>query len=118
MLPATRKKSHPTLKEVEELFCRWRQVKKHRQPIPEALWKAATSLSAWYSINEISKRLHLSYSELKAHTVSAVESIPAFVELPALCATECTIEMEKPSGERVRVRGACSITELVREFFR
>jgi hypothetical protein len=42
-----------------------------------------------------------------------------FIELdPVTAATECTSEMEKPTGERMRARGACSVTELAKEFLR
>jgi hypothetical protein len=123
MVPAKRRNVQPTLKEVQELFDRWRKGKRGRDPIPQPLWKAAISLSTRHSINTISKHLHLSYNDLKAHAVHAGSAPagpnpPAFIELAALTGVECTIEMEKPSGERMRIRGSCNVVELARAFFR
>jgi hypothetical protein len=36
---------------------------------------------------------------------------------PGTSLVECSIEMEKPSGERMRIRGACNVVELAREFW-
>jgi hypothetical protein len=120
MLPARRKKSDPTLEEVQALFAQWRARKRGREPIPALLWEAAVSLTDAHTVTMVARRLHLNHTELKSRSVSCRESGNiAFIELdPVTVATEYTVEMEKPTGERMRVRGACSVTELVREFFR
>ena len=126
MVPIEKGKDQPTLEEVQELFDVWRKEKKRRDPIPPVLWESAVSLVEQRSINTVAKHLRLNYNELKIRakgypTVPArKERSPAFIEL-ALSAnpvTEYTIEMEKPTGERMRIRGACNVTELVRQFFR
>jgi hypothetical protein len=123
MLPAKRRNCHPTLADVQALFEKWRENKKGRDPIPPVLWAKAVALSRTHSINSISRHLHLSYNELKARAQGDPGSVrfdpPAFIELDPITVTnECTIEMEKPTGERMRVRGACTVTEILREFFR
>jgi len=123
MVPAKKRRGQPTLEEVQGLFDRWRKEKKHRHPIPQDLWQSAVSLSTQHSINTISKHLHLSYNDLKARAVHAgrapaSRNPPAFIELAALTGVECTIEMEKPSGERMRITGSCNVVELARAFFR
>jgi hypothetical protein len=124
MLPAKRRNRHPTLADVQALFEKWRENKKGRDPIPPALWAEAVSLSRTHSINAISRHLHLSYNEVKARaqghpTPPARVDSPAFVELePVRLTIECTIEMEKPSGERMRIKGSCNVVELAREFWR
>jgi hypothetical protein len=123
MLPAKRRNRYPTLADVQALFEKWRENKKGRDPIPPALWAQAVSLLRTHSINAISKHLHRGYNELKARVQGDPSPVrfdpPAFIELdPVTVATECTIEMEKPTGERMRVKGVCSVTDLIREFFR
>ena len=122
MLPARTQKTYPTLEETKALFEQWRKEKRRRDPIPPALWKAAIALATKHSINEISKHLHLSYTELKARAnnpkrVPFTPKHHAFIELAAVSCSECTIELEKPTGERMRIKANCTVRELVREFF-
>jgi hypothetical protein len=117
MLPARTKKNHSTLEEVKSLFEQWRKDRKHRDIIPEALWDAAASLSGRYSLHEICTCLRLNYNDLKARTKNHVAISPAFIELTRVSSADCTIEMEKPTGERMRVKGSCTASELVRAFF-
>ena len=117
MVPAKREDISPALEDVQELFDQWRQHKKRRDPIPPSLWEAAVSLTGTHSIHRISRLLRLNFNELK---VRAKDRGPAFVELtmsPGTSLVECSIEMEKPSGERMRIRGACNVVELAREFW-
>lgn len=122
MLPA--EKDHPTLETVQELFDGWRKEKSLRDPVPPALWEAALSLTGTHSIYRIAKCLRLNYHNFKARTAAHAsvarrsEGGPAFIELRPVVAIECTIEMTKPTGERMTIRGNCSVTELVKEFFR
>ena len=114
MLPAKRGNHHLTLEEVRELFDRWRHDRRRRDPIPDALWKAAASLTDAHSMNVVAKCLHLNHTDLKAR--SHCKPL-AFVELdPVTVAIECTVEMEKPTGERMRIRGSCNVVELARVF--
>jgi hypothetical protein len=118
MLPARTKKEHPTLEQLKTLFEQWRKERKHRDPIPPLLWNAAVSLSNQYSLHEICTCLRLNYNDLKARTKKRSEcNTPAFIELPGISSDECTIEIEKPTGERMRIKGGCNVRELVREFF-
>ena len=122
MLPARTQKARPTLEEAKALFKQWRKEKKRRDPIPPVLWKAAVALATKHSINEVSKHLHLSYTELKARAnnrkgVPFTPQPSAFIELDALSCSECTIELEKSTGERMRIKANCTVRDLVREFF-
>jgi hypothetical protein len=123
MLPVGQRKDQYTLAEVHQLFEQWRREKRRRDPIPPGLWDAAVALSRKHSINEISKHLHLSYNELKARAnnpkpVPFTPNHPAFIEFAALSCVECTIELERPTGERMRIKGSCSVTELARDFWK
>lgn len=121
MVPARRKQSHPTLERVRELFDRWRRDKGRREPIPDTLWKAAVSLTEAHSVNQVARYLHLSHKDLKARARSPEGHSRqfTFIELnPVTVTIECTVEMEKPTGERMRIRGACNVVELAREFWK
>jgi hypothetical protein len=122
MLPARTQKPHPTLEEVRQLFEQWRREKRGRDSIPPALWKAAVALATKHSINEISRHLRLSYTELKArvNNPSLVPSPkhPDFIELAAVPCRECTVELEKLTGERMRIRGNFNVMELAHNFWK
>jgi hypothetical protein len=113
MLPAKRAKEHTALEQVHELFERWRKDKTGRDPIPESLWEAAVSLTDGYSINKIARRLRVNHNDLKNRARSHI----TFIELPVTRTVDCTIEIEKPTGERMRIKGNCNVAELAREFW-
>jgi hypothetical protein len=117
MVPAKRTQSSPALKHVQELFERWRRQKKRRDPIPQALWNAAVSLTDRYSVHRISRQLRLNFNDLKAR---ARDRPPAFIELTLAGPGHagCTVEMAKPTGERMRIEGACDVVGLAREFWK
>ena len=92
---------------------RWRRTRKHRAPIPDELWMSATELAGEYGLAKTARALRLDYYSLKDRLETSRRPIlpepggqPAFVELvPQVTATisECTIELEAPSGARMRV---------------
>ena len=115
MVPAKKGNDHSTLEEVRELFDRWRQDKRRREPIPPALWKAAVSFTDTHSIHEIARYLRLNHNALKTRAEHAHPI--AFVEInPVTVTAECIVEMEKPTGERMRIKGNCNVIELARVF--
>jgi|SRR5271157_280065 len=116
MVPAQKGSHYPTLEEVRELFDEWRRDRRRRDPIPQALWGAAVSLTGARSINEVVRYLHLNHTDLKKRARRANRHM-TFVELdPITVSDDCTIEMEKPIGERMRIRGNCKVIELARIF--
>jgi len=120
-----------TLRDVKDQFKLWRKTRKSRKPMPEELWDAAASLSESYSINQISKALHLNHTSLKER-VNKIEErsiqevhASSFVELnfeqsPPI--SECIIEMEDSSGAKMRMcfKGQTNfdLLELGRAFWR
>lgn len=113
MLPV-KKEDHPTLATVQDLFDAWRKEKKHRDPIPPSLWEAALALMDSHSVYAIAKRLRLNYTNFKALVESRPGRVaPTFIDLGPLTVT---IEMTKPTGERMTIRGNCDVTELARVF--
>jgi hypothetical protein len=102
-----------SLEEVQNQFEAWRSMRKHREPIPDALWEAAASLRKNYSIHQIAKALHLNYNDLKKRVQKldivsrpGASSHSAFVELDlsrSIFPTECIVEMEAPEGAKMKV---------------
>ena len=93
---------------------RWRRGRAYRRsPIPAALWAAAVTVARRHGLYPTARTLHLDYTALKTHLQSADErgltlASPTFVELaPLPVATtlyDCVIEIEAPSGGRMRVQ--------------
>lgn len=116
-------KTQPALEEVQRQFDDWRRRKGRRDRIPEALWKAAVSLSAYHSTHQISKLLHLNHTALRDR-VTAYKSdtgihgvgAPAFMEfgmIPPTTFSECAIEMEKPGGVKMKICFRGNYTDIV-----
>jgi hypothetical protein len=109
----------------------WRQVCRHRQPMPEPLWRQAARLARQSGVARISRLLRLNYNALKqrldSFDTADVEdpgNTPAFVELTlpsAAPATEYIVELEHPGGGRMRmhVKGAVvpDLAALSRSFW-
>ena len=118
MLPAKTEENHPTMEAVQELFDRWREKRKHRDPIPPALWGAALSLTGSHSVYRVAKRLRLQYINLKARAEGRPApgrdtKVSTFIDFGTLTAT---VEIAKPTGERMTITGSCNVVDLVRVF--
>ena len=120
------------LESVQYQFEKWRETRKgSRDPIPENLWLAAAKLCNQYSINQVSRALHLSYTALKKRIrgEKAVyrkkkSSSTCFIELDwphHFPAAECIIEMEDAHGSRMRMsfkgRADLDLLELGKAFW-
>ena len=120
--------------EVEDLqrqIEQWRHARRHREPMPEPLWREAARLARRHSVARISRFIRLDYYTLKqrvesldAAGVADHEKTPAFVELvlpPGAPVPECTIELEHPRGGRMRIQvkgaGVPDLAALSRSFW-
>jgi hypothetical protein len=104
---------------VQKLFEEWRQNKKHREKIPQALWEAAASLSGKHSAHQISKLLHLNHTAVRDRILEYRKNNGlqkpkenTFVEVGLISqptASECTVELERPGGAKIRIsfKGRC-----------
>ena len=89
----------------------WRQQRRPRARIPEELWRQAAELACAYGINRTAKALRLDYYSLKKRLPGVSRSgqrAAEFVEIlpggmPA-GQPECVIEVEDPSGAKMRIR--------------
>lgn len=53
------------LEQVRQHFEAWRKSQSSREPIPEALWRAAVEQSQDYPVYQVSRTLRLDYTVLK-----------------------------------------------------
>lgn len=102
------------LEHARQRFERWREVRGEGPPrIPESLWAVAAKAARRFGVHQTSRALRLDYVVLKRHveaepaqSSSQEEARPSFVELvPAGSGngTECVLELEDPSGVRIRI---------------
>lgn len=102
------------LEKVAQQFAVWRETRTKRERIPDSLWSGAVELFHCYglSINKIARTLRLNYTDLKLHITETPPVVMkpiedesgTFVELaPPLVTTDCVIELEKPSGAKLRM---------------
>jgi hypothetical protein len=106
-------------------FAQWRRTHAYGSRIPQALWDSAVELAAEYGVSRTAMSLKLGYYDLKKRLGARTSAgalaqdggaFPTFVEFtPAALdnACECTIELEKRDGSRMRiaVKGA-SVPDL------
>jgi hypothetical protein len=116
---------------VKQKFHQWRQTRKHRERIPERLWRLAVELTSTYAISRVTRELGLSFTGLKNRL--KVDSKPgsgiinkssSFVELSLLpesdalpqrsgCVLELTrvdgsnLKIYSPIGGRIDIMGIC-----------
>lgn len=91
-------------------IAQWRERHRPRARIPEELWREAAELACAQGINRTARALRLDYYSLKKRAAAAARSgqrVPGFVEilpggLPA-GRPECLIEVEDPSGAKLRI---------------
>ena len=96
-----------SIEEIKEESAKWRQNRNGKQIIPDKLWQSAVGLCKYNSINKIAKALGLGHTALKKRAESLkVETSSTFLELTiqdSLSSVHWTVEMEKPSGEKLKM---------------
>ena len=110
----------------------WRRSRAKLGPIPPPLWNDAAALARVQGIHPIARSLGLDYNALKRHVragkVAAITAMPvapsAFVELALVPSSpppaECTAELERRDGARMRIKVARSedLLALAESFLR
>jgi len=91
----------------------WRRSRRGRERIPEPLWNLAVQMAGVYGLCTTARTLRLDYVVLKRRVESANRQSPprpepamSFVEVLSPERTsvpECILEMENPSGAKMRV---------------
>lgn len=101
------------LESTRRRFDRWRETREGRSRIPESLWALAARAARQFGIHRTCRALRLDYAVLKRHVETnatqappRLESGPSFVELVSAgdsSRAECVVEIEDPSGARMRI---------------
>jgi hypothetical protein len=97
---------------LEASFEKWRQKRRGKERIPEALWLEAASVARGHGIYQVSRRLGLDYNALKRRTEesnlrSPRQNSAEFVEIDmkdASMMNGCLIELARGGGERMTIR--------------
>ena len=90
---------------VRQRMERWRQERAAGAPIPSALWAAAANAARRHGVSRTTRALGLDYNKLKLRVQKGAPVEPArFMELaPPAPAAHCRIEIEGPSGTRIKI---------------
>lgn len=107
------------LAEARRRFERWRKVRGSGGRIPHELWMAAVKAAAAHGAETVAADLDVELGRLRYWMRSVGGGEPdaaptTFVELPVIpgaapmadagaAASECTLEIEEPSGRRLRI---------------
>lgn len=127
MVPA-----HPSpLDRVRRRFEHWRRTRRHRSPIPEALWALAVKTARAHGLHRTARALRLSYAALKQRLQAAggpgggPPTSTTFVELMppgAAGPPACTLELETARGAKLRIHlqgiAAPDLVALSQSFWR
>jgi hypothetical protein len=106
------------LAEARRRFEQWRKFRGSGGRIPHELWRAAAEAAAAHGAEAVAADLDVDICRLR-HWMRSVDggqpedAAAAFVELPPLAgfagipdagsAAECTLELEEPSGRKLRI---------------
>jgi hypothetical protein len=122
MAAKIRAKSDPAfaaaLAQVEPALAAWRQRRKHREPIPETLWRRMAGLARRYGLSPVAQALRVNYNGLKQHMEAGATApsygrgalAPAFVEMPVgpgpspASVPGWVIELEDRGGSKLTLR--------------
>ena len=98
---------------VRPALAAWRKRRRHREAIPESLWRMLVPLAQAHGISPVARALGLNYTALKQHSVRDEEA-PAskptgdFVEVAVAswpgAAAPCSIELEDRHGAKLTLR--------------
>ena len=105
------------LTRVEPALAAWRQRRRHREAIPEELWRLIVPLARAHGVSPVAQALGLNYTTLKARTLlgqtaaAATNGPGSFLEVPVVgwpAAAACSLELEDGQGTKLTVRLAGS----------
>jgi len=123
-----RKTAIITLDEAKARFEAWRQNRRGKAPIPDALWSVAVDIARKEGVSRTATELRVEWNHLKRRMAAAAgtsskQSPPRFVELVAPreeALHECVIEVEgRRCKLRIQLKGASAsyLATLSRELW-
>lgn len=105
-MPAKQTPAIPVeVERVRQRIERWRQERAPGARIPPVLWAAAAKAAERHGVFRTTRALGLDYNKLKSRMQATAAVEPArFVELaPPAPSVPCRIEVEVPSGTRIKI---------------
>lgn len=104
-----RQRRTSSLEHAKRRLDRWRRSRRGCGRIPDELWQIAAEAASVHGAQETAARLRLDVGRLKKwmDILGLQDGPPArFVELPPFSAeptSQCTLELEEPSGRKLRI---------------
>ena len=100
-----------SLEEARRRFDAWRRSHRWLGRIPNALWRMAAETAAVHGVEATARHLLVDPARLKqwlpvTEPAAVAAEAPQFLELPSLLVgppAECTLELEDPSGRKLRI---------------
>ena len=101
------------LTRVRPAVAAWRRRRRHREAIPESLWRMIVPLAQAHGVSPVAQALGLNYTALKQRSVeggepSAGKPMRDFVEVAVAswpgAAAPCSIELEDRHGSKLTLR--------------
>lgn len=102
---------------VQPALAAWRQRRRHREAIPENLWRLIVPLAQSHGVSPVARALRLNYTALRQRTLDGMAPVLAgkpsagFVEVAVPAwpgGAPCSIELEDHRGAKMTVRLACA----------
>jgi hypothetical protein len=102
---------------VQPALAAWRQRRRHREAIPENLWRLIVPLAQSHGVSPVARALRLNYTALRQRTPAGRAPVlpgnpsGGFVEVavpPWPGGVPCSIELEDHRGAKMTVRLACA----------
>ena len=119
------------LTRVQPALAAWRQRRRHREAIPEELWRLIVPLARAHGVSPVAQALGLNYTTLKERTLPRETVAPAthrpggFLEVPVVgwpAAADCSLELADGQGTKLTLRLAGSepstVLTLAQELWR
>jgi hypothetical protein len=103
------------LARVQPALAAWRQQRRHREAIPETLWRLIVPLAQAHGVSPVARGLRLNYTALKQRTCAGElrppvsDPLGGFVEVPLVTppgTAPWIIELEDGRGAKLTLRVA------------
>ena len=95
---------------VRKQIQQWRRSHSCGGRIPEALWASAVRVASEHGVDPAARQLGLNAESLTKRVEAAKRAVPtpaargSFIELlPPGCRRECDVELQTPSGSKLRI---------------
>ena len=104
----------PLLQDIQDQFEHWRSNRsRKREPIPKRLWKAAADLCQIHGLSRVSKRLGLSYTDLKKRLPKEPTVTSQFMQLDiSAFSSQWHLACDRPDGTRLTLSGSGQIPDI------